>query len=109
MSENNAWLEEMQSAYLYKVVADKEKVQSRKQLFLKLAEEAESQAQHWASEAKKASCEILEAYRPSTRVKIIAWLIRTFGPEYIKPVLAAVKVRGLSVYSSQRQPAIQVV
>ena len=104
MSENNAWLEEMQSAYLYKVVADKEKVQSRKQLFLKLASEAEHQAKIWIREAKKAGHIFSEEFQPSTRIRVIAWLIRTFGPEYIKPILAAAKIRGLSVYGSQRQP-----
>ena len=104
MQENSGWIEEMQSAYLYKVVAEKEKVQSRKQLFLKLAHEAEHQAKLWTKEAKKAGLEFSEEFHPSVRINIIAWLIRTFGPEYIKPILAAAKIRGLSVYSSQRQP-----
>ena len=104
MYEQNGWLEEMQSAYLYKVVAEKEKVQSRKQLFLKLAHEAEHQAQLWIAEAKKAGRVFSETYQPTSRIKIIAWLIRTLGPEYIKPVLAAAKIRGLSVYGSQRHP-----
>lgn len=104
MHEQNSWLEEMQSAYLYKVVAEKEKVQSRKQLFLKLAHEAEHQAQLWITEAKKAGRVFSATYQPTNRIKLIAWLIRTFGPEYIKPVLAAAKIRGLSVYGSQRHP-----
>ncbi len=104
MQENSGWIEEMQSAYLYKVVAEKEKVQSRKQLFLRLAHEAEHQATLWTKEAKKAGQVFSEEFHPSVRINIIAWLIRTFGPEYIKPILAAAKIRGLSVYSSQRQP-----
>ena len=104
MHAKNGWLEEMQSAYLYKIVAEAEKVASRKQLFLQLAHEAESQAEHWAIEAKKAGCEVTSEYCPSTRVKIVTWLIRHVGSENIKPVLAAVKIRGLSVYGSQRQP-----
>lgn len=104
MQEKNGWLEEMQSAYLYKVVARKEKILSRQQLFLKLAREAEHQATLWASEAKKTGRNFSQTYEPSIRIKIIAWLIRSLGPEHIKPVLAAAKIRGLSVYGSHRHP-----
>ena len=104
MHAKNSWLEEKQSAYLYRVVADTEPVESRKKLFNQLANEAESQAKHWAKEAKKAGCPTRNEYAPTKRVKLIVFLIRTLGPQRIKPVLAAVKIRGLSVYSKAREP-----
>ena len=104
MHAKNGWFEEMQSAYLYKIVAECEQEGSRKALFLQLAHEAENQANHWEQEATKAGCTVTESYQPSTRIRIVAWLIRHIGAKNIKPVLAAVKIRGLSVYSAQRQP-----
>jgi VIT1/CCC1 family predicted Fe2+/Mn2+ transporter len=85
------WRHEMDSAWLYRVVAAAEKGTPREKLFLDLAREAESQAAVWAKPA--------EPYRPGARVRVVARLIRWFGPRRLKPVLAAMKVRGLSVYS----------
>jgi len=97
----NSWHEEMQSAYLYKVVAQHEHLQNRKQLFTRLAEEAEHQAGLWAKEAKKAGHPIHAEYQPNMRTRIIALLIRHVGATRMKPALAAIKIRGLSVYSSR--------
>src|SRR3990167_6592869 len=98
----DSWQEEMQSAYLYKIIAKQEKVASRQKLFSQLAHEAESQAGIWAAEAEKAGHQVPEVYLPTARTKIVAWLIKCFGAPNIKPVLAAIKIRGLSVYSNKR-------
>lgn len=98
----DSWQEEMQSAYLYKIIARQEKVASRQQLFSQLAHEAESQAGIWAVEAQKAGHQVPKTYLPETRTKIVAWLIRSFGAPNIKPILAAIKIRGLSAYSNKR-------
>jgi VIT1/CCC1 family predicted Fe2+/Mn2+ transporter len=96
------WQEEMRSAYLYKIIARQEKVASRQQLFSQLAHEAESQAGIWAVEAQKSGYQAPKIYLPETRTKIVAWLIKCFGAPNIKPILAAIKIRGLSVYSNKR-------
>jgi VIT1/CCC1 family predicted Fe2+/Mn2+ transporter len=95
------WHEEMQSAYLYKIVAQNETLQNRKDLFNRLSEEAEHQAGLWANEAKKAGQAIQAQYQPNMRTRIIALLIRYVGATRMKPALAAIKIRGLSVYSSR--------
>ncbi|MGH8335988.1 MAG: VIT1/CCC1 transporter family protein, partial [Gammaproteobacteria bacterium] len=48
MNELDSWHEEQQSAYLYRVLADCEPVPELRTLFIKLAQTAEDQSQHWA-------------------------------------------------------------
>ena len=87
------WREEMSSAYLYRRLAARE-AGTRQSLFLELATAAERQAGLWAQ--KMAAPAV--AFTPRLRTRIVGWLIQTFDPQAIKPILAATKVRGLSVY-----------
>ena len=99
----DSWLEEKRSAYLYRIIANNEKVGIRQQLFSKLAHEAESQSKLWAQLAKEGGYEVPQSYRPELRARIVGWLISALGAGNIKPVLAAIKIRGLSVYSNSRK------
>jgi VIT1/CCC1 family predicted Fe2+/Mn2+ transporter len=94
------WQDEMRSALLYRVLAEAEKDTPRGALFADLARVAEAQGAIWAQAASRGG-EALPAFAPGPRVRIAAFLIRRFGPRHIRPVLAAMKVRGLSVYSSK--------
>jgi VIT1/CCC1 family predicted Fe2+/Mn2+ transporter len=94
------WLDEKQSALLYRVLAEAEKGTPREALFTDLARAAEAQGAIWAEAASRGG-EALPAFAPGLRVRIAALLIRRFGPRPIRPMLAALKVRGLSVYSSK--------
>ena len=94
------WRDEMRAALLYRVLAETEKGTSREALFADLARAAEAQGAIWA-EAVSRGGTALPALEPGLRVRIAALLIRRFGPRRIRPLLAAMKVRGLSVYSSK--------
>jgi VIT1/CCC1 family predicted Fe2+/Mn2+ transporter len=89
-----SWYHERESAWLYRVVADAEPDPRHQQLFRALAASAEEQANHWAQAASPGD------FRPQARAKIVAWLVRRLGPRALKPVLAAMKLRGLSVYGA---------
>ena len=101
MSAFESWSEEKQSAFLYKVMAVVEKDQANKNLFTALAVAAEEQSQIWEKRMLAEGGGILQSFHPSLRTRLVAWLIRALGPRSIRPVLAAMKVRGLSVYSGQ--------
>ncbi|CAG0980936.1 hypothetical protein MTYP_01758 [Methylophilaceae bacterium] len=103
-----SWQEEKRSAYLYRIIATREQQPERRHLFSQLAVEADKQADLWASEAAKRGLGT-PAYQPGVRVRIVAALVRLFGPSRIKPILAASKIRGLSVYSRQRSPGFHPV
>ena len=93
------WREEMQGVYLYKLMAQAEKGTSREALFNELAQAAQAQSAIWLKAVEREANP--PAFTPSTRVRIAAWLIRRFGPRRVRPILAAIKVRGLSVYSAR--------
>jgi vacuolar iron transporter family protein len=99
MSDPHAsWYHERESAWLYRVVAEVDADPRHQQLFRALAQAAEEQAQHWARQAQPGP------FRPQSRARLVAWLVRRLGPRALRPVLAAMKLRGLSVYSAS--PAI---
>lgn len=89
------WHEEKRSAYLYRVMADAEAGTPRAALFGGLAAEAENQAGIWARQTGAA----VPKYVPDLRARMVAALVRRYGPRPLRSVLVAMKVRGLSVYS----------
>ncbi|NOT68758.1 MAG: hypothetical protein HOP04_10660 [Methylophilaceae bacterium] len=95
----NSWQEEKRSVHLYQAMAETETIASRKALFAQLAIEAEHQAGLWAQAIKEAGQKLPDKYMPELRVRLVIWLIRHIGAEKIKPILAAIKIRGLSVYN----------
>ena len=94
------WRDEKRSALLYRVLAEAEKGTPREALFAELAQAADAQAAIWAQAASRAG-DALPPFAPGFRAGIVAFLIRRFGPRRIRPVLAAMKVRGLSVYGGK--------
>ncbi len=93
----DSWRHEKESAWLYRIVAEVERDRAKSQLFLKLATAAEGQADTW-----HANHPGNHLFVPSTRGKIVAALVRALGPRKVRPVLAAMKLRGLSVYTSSQ-------
>ncbi len=92
------WFHERESAWLYRRVAECEPDTRRKQLFQALAAAAERQAGRWERETAA------PAFSPTLRARIVAWLLRRVGPRSLRPALAAMKLRGLSVYDSAALP-----
>jgi VIT1/CCC1 family predicted Fe2+/Mn2+ transporter len=101
MRETNAtrWRAEKESAWLYVVVAASEPDAARRGTFVELGRAAEAQAQILAREM-----ETIPAYAPSLRARVVAAVVRRVGPRRARTLLAAIKVRGLSMYSG---PAIR--
>ena len=95
----NSWLHERESAWLYREVARAEPDHSKSDLFLKLAAAAEEQAGHWQSVLSAAGSPP-PSFTPSLRARIVARLVQRFGPRSLRGVLAAMKLRGLSIYSA---------
>jgi len=79
----------------------------RRRLFTKLAEEAEVQAGIWKQGLPLA--DKVDEYQPEVRTRIVAFLIRIVGAHRIKPVLAASKIRGLSIYKDSSTKPVQTL
>lgn len=98
MSGHDSWLEEKQSAWLYRCAAEAETDARIKKLFLSLADAAESQAKQWERDG------VVRSFAPSLRARIVAELMQRLGPRHLRPMLAAMKIRGLSVYDAPVAP-----
>jgi vacuolar iron transporter family protein len=90
----------MESAHLYRALAEAEPAADRRALFAKLAHEAEAQAAIWTTEAARLGERLPEPFTPGVRVRVVAALTRRIRPVRLRPVLAAMKVRGLSIYTT---------
>jgi VIT1/CCC1 family predicted Fe2+/Mn2+ transporter len=99
MNEVKSWEEEQRSAHLYRVLAEIDKDILRKRLFSELAREAQAQSNIWAEAARREGSRVPAEYRPDLRTRIVEQLTRRFGPRHMRSMLAAMKVRGMSVYS----------
>ncbi|MEO7775337.1 MAG: VIT1/CCC1 transporter family protein [Steroidobacteraceae bacterium] len=90
-----SWYHEKESAWLYRKLAAAEPLVQRRQLFEALGHAAEQQAEHWAP-----SLHPRPVYKVRLRARIVAALLRVIEPRHMRGVLAAMKLRGLSVYSA---------
>ena len=98
-----SWSEEQRSAHLYSVCAEAEAGTPRADLFRRLAVEAQAQATIWRAQLTASGKPAPPPYRPDSRTRLVARLIRLFGPRRMRSVLAAMKVRGMAIYS-ERDP-----
>jgi vacuolar iron transporter family protein len=99
----DSWYHEKESAWLYRQVAAAETDPRKSELFLKLAAAAEEQAAKWQLAYRRAvgtAGATERVFRPSVRARIVARLLSRFEPRALRPILAAMKLRGLSIYSA---------
>jgi VIT1/CCC1 family predicted Fe2+/Mn2+ transporter len=100
MAVYDSWHEEMQSAWLYRVLAGVETDGGKRALFSALATAAEDQARIWERQMAEDGEPPPPRFIPSRRAHVVAAILRRLGPRAIRPVLAAMKVRGISVYGA---------
>ena len=93
-----AWREEKRAAWLYRVVSDAESGTPRQVLFLELAQAAEKQATIWATALETEGQAVPESYAPDLRTRLVGRLVPHLGVRALRGVLAAMKVRGMSLY-----------
>ncbi|HVS78194.1 MAG TPA: VIT1/CCC1 transporter family protein [Steroidobacteraceae bacterium] len=98
----DSWYHEKESAWLYRQVAAAEADPHKQRLFTQLAAAAEDQAAKWEVSSQSANRSPAQArvFTPTLRARIVARLLRLLGPRAMRSVLAAMKLRGLSVYTA---------
>lgn len=101
MSNSNyeSWLAEKQSAILYAALASKEHDKQFAHLFGKLGRAALDQAEVWEKQMRQAGETIPNVVPVGLRLRAVLFLINTLGARPIRTVLAASKIRGISVYT----------
>jgi hypothetical protein len=98
-----SWHEEQRSAYVYQALAKFEPDPVKAGLFGKLANESLSQAEYWLREIERAG-RPSPRFVPDWRARVVVKLTALFGVRAMRPILAAIKVRGLSVYNDDLAP-----
>jgi VIT1/CCC1 family predicted Fe2+/Mn2+ transporter len=98
-----SWGEEQRSAYLYRACAEAEAGTPRADLFRRLAGEAEAQATIWRAQLTASGKPAPQPFVPDARTRLVARLVHLLGPRRLRGVLAAMKVRGMAIYS-KREP-----
>jgi VIT1/CCC1 family predicted Fe2+/Mn2+ transporter len=96
----DSWFHEKESAWLYGRVAARETDPARREMFRKLGEAAEQQALQWQARDPQRGFRFV----PTLRTRIVARLVDAFGPRATRHALAAMKLRGLSVYTAPAAP-----
>jgi VIT1/CCC1 family predicted Fe2+/Mn2+ transporter len=100
MTAVQRWHTEKQSAWLYRVLAQIEKDPARSAMFDALAQAAEAQAAILRVDVKQTGKDT-PPFSPSLRAIAVASVVRRAGIKRALPLLAALKVRGLSAYGSK--------
>jgi VIT1/CCC1 family predicted Fe2+/Mn2+ transporter len=99
----DSWYHEKESAWLYRQVVAAEPDPHKQHLFSQLAAAAEEQAVKWEASSQREGAHPAASGRvfvPSFRARVVARLLRLFGPRAMRSALAAMKLRGLSVYTA---------
>ena len=96
--------DELDSAHLYRQVADAEDDEALASVYRRLAEVEERHAEFWARRLRDAG-EPVSAHRPSWRTKALAWLSRRFGPSFVAPTINAMEQADAHAYDAQPEAA----
>jgi vacuolar iron transporter family protein len=94
------WTEQKQSAWLYRKLAETEQDARLLKLFESLAEAADRQADL----VRQALSTPVGAWHPSFRARLVAAMARAIGVRATRPMLVALKLRGMSALSTTAAP-----
>jgi VIT1/CCC1 family predicted Fe2+/Mn2+ transporter len=98
-----SWAEEQRSAYVYQALSRVEPDPVKAGLFGKLANESLAQAKFWLKQLEQAG-KPAPKFVPDWRARLVVRLTALLGVRTMRPALAALKVRGLSVYNEDLAP-----
>jgi VIT1/CCC1 family predicted Fe2+/Mn2+ transporter len=96
------WREQQQSVWLYRTLAETEPDARLRSLFESLGEAAERQA----ALALGPPSTPRPAFRPSLRARLVAALARRIGVQRARPMLVALRLRGMSAVTPSAAPPI---
>ncbi|HZQ06686.1 MAG TPA: VIT1/CCC1 family protein [Anaerolineae bacterium] len=94
--------DEIDSAYLYRAVADAEKSPPLAKVYRQLAATEEKHAQFW-QEKLRAAGEPTESFRPAWRARVLAFLARRFGASFVLPTITDLERGDSKGYAAQTE------
>ncbi len=109
MDEKRIWMEnyidEINSAYLYQLIAKLEKDTPLREVYLKMAESEERHAGIWRARLKKANITQLPT-APNMRTRILAFIAKVFGQQTILSILIGGEKKASSGYQAMHETDI---
>jgi VIT1/CCC1 family predicted Fe2+/Mn2+ transporter len=96
--------DEVDSAWIYRAMADAESAPQLAEVYRRLAETEERHATFWTDRLRDAGADAPEA-TPSRRARVLAWLARRFGPGLVLSSMQGGEVGGVQGYAGQ--PEVQ--
>jgi VIT1/CCC1 family predicted Fe2+/Mn2+ transporter len=91
------WQDEADAAFLYRVLADAERDEKRRDVYARLAEVEDRHVQIW-SDLLARNGRPPTSHRPSARARVLAFLGRRLGPGFLLPLLLAEEGREVKGY-----------
>jgi VIT1/CCC1 family predicted Fe2+/Mn2+ transporter len=98
------WQDEIDSAALYRAIAEVESQPQLAEVYRKLAETEEAHARFW-EEKLRASGTPLPARRVGWRTRMLAFFARRFGPSFVLPTLGSMEQADRASYDDQPEAA----
>ena len=91
---------ELDSAALYRTLAESEETPQIREVYHRLAAIEEKHAALWREQLANVG-ESVGRYRASLRIRILAWLARRFGAALVLPMVAAIEREDRGMYDDQ--------
>lgn len=98
------FVDEVNSAYLYRVAAELTEDETLSGVYRRLAETEERHASLWAERLKEAGEPVPDS-KPDIRSRILAWLARKLSPSVITQVMASTEMSARTMYDDQPEAA----
>lgn len=94
--------DEVDSASLYRIMAESERQPQLAQVYRRLAEVEERHVGFWEERLRAAGAPV-PPRRPSRRSRVMAWLARRFGPGFVLPSVVQAEGQDSSDYTRQAE------
>ncbi len=91
---------EVDSAALYRAMAEAEKDPHLSEVYRRLAAVEEAHAEFWRKQLDRAGA-TARARGPGWRTRALVWLARRFGPQFVLPTLSTLERRDSGMYDQQ--------
>jgi len=91
------WQDEADAAYLYRLLSEAEPDSKKKDLYRRLAEVEDRHVQIWARLLQENGHRV-RPFRPSARTRLLAFLGKLLGPNFLLPMLLAEEGREVKGY-----------
>jgi VIT1/CCC1 family predicted Fe2+/Mn2+ transporter len=94
--------DEQNSAYLYRILVEVESDERLSRVYLRLAETEEKHLRFWEERLREAG-EAVPERQVGWRARVLGWLARRFGPQFVLPTIAAQEQVDSGNYAAQSE------